>query len=200
MDIHTYFNLTYSNALILERAYINGDLELAVMVGELQRAFAHCETADYVCIAGTEANYEDLTDEQMRTLDISTNADTVHEGCEHNGDEDEEWDCERENLHWYDWRGDEHTGHEYLTVPSETVEQARAAGRVVLHRTFLQSMPEAWQERFVAVLHRLEAAGMEGAESYEVQAFDRRSNRITDPVPHYQRGRAYVEPRLEVSA
>ncbi len=199
MDIHTYFNLTYANALILDRRHVTG--ELAEMIGQLERAFRHVPRGhEYVLLAGEEWLYDDLGPQEMALLDIVTNVETVHEGCEHD-DEDDEYECERENLRWYDWRGDEHDRHERLTVPSETLEQARAAQRLVLHRALLQSMPESWQERFVELHDELvDELDDDGIDSYEIRVFDAAGRRVEDPVPHYRRGRTYIEPLAEAFA
>lgn len=118
------------------------------------------------------------------------------------------------------------------------------ANYLVLHRTLLQSMPDAWQNRFVALLNEYEQAfaHVEKPDAYEVtpgtdcyvnELTDRQLGQLgitknevvaddgtydhteyydkagrsmddiehvvlpgTDTVPHYNRGRAYVEPRL----
>lgn len=118
------------------------------------------------------------------------------------------------------------------------------ANYLVLPRTLLQSMPDAWQARFVALLNELDEAfaHVPQAEAYDVTAGtenllqdmteselfaagvevegdddlghgpDTRYHRIKDgaeldgqsygfipredPVPHYNRGRTRIEPRL----
>lgn len=112
---------------------------------------------------------------------------------------------------------------------------------LVLHRTFMQSMPIEWQERMVACWDELDEAfrHVPQAEVYDVTAatehivnemspaeleragidveddedrdpqttYHRRSDgaelegyhrvllSCSDPVPHYNRGRTYIEPR-----
>ena len=70
------------------------------------------------------------------------------------------------------------------------------ANYLVLPRSLLQSMPEDWQARFVAMLEELnDAYSHLDWPSYIVTA--RREGRfIRDPIPHYDRGRTYVEPRV----
>ena len=71
------------------------------------------------------------------------------------------------------------------------------ANYLVLPRTLLQSMPEEWQDRFVECLNEAEEAfsHIDQAESYMVLPRDPRTGRfIKDPVPHYNRGRTYIEP------
>jgi hypothetical protein len=83
---------------------------------------------------------------------------------------------------------------------------------LVIPRTLLQSMPDDWQERFVGMLDDLEAAfaHVEQAPHYRVEAgewvyTDPSEDddpggptflRTGEPVPHYNRGRTYVEPDL----
>lgn len=67
----------------------------------------------------------------------------------------------------------------------------------VLHRTLLQSMPEEWQERFVACLEELRGAFryLNGPDEFAVLIRDARGRFAKDPIPHYDRGRTYLEPR-----
>ena len=96
---------------------------------------------------------------------------------------------------------------------------------LVLPRTLLQSMPEGWQKRFVLMVEELDAAfdHIEQAQAYKVEAAtvhelgelspeQLRALGITehddmdaaeialipcaDPVPHYNRGRTHIPPRL----
>lgn len=69
----------------------------------------------------------------------------------------------------------------------------------VLHRTLLQSMPPAWQERFVACLEELQAAfdHLPPAATFMVRAKDASGRFVTDPIPHYNRGRTFVPPRID---
>lgn len=73
------------------------------------------------------------------------------------------------------------------------------ANYLVLPRTLLQSMPEAWQHRFVACLDELQQAFWEvpQADDYWVRAKDRNGRFIPDPVPHYNRGRTFVAPQID---
>lgn len=66
---------------------------------------------------------------------------------------------------------------------------------MVLHRSLLQSMPLDWQQRFVNMLEELHErfSDVPQADSYWVRARD--GNRfISDPVPHYDRGRTRIQP------
>lgn len=93
---------------------------------------------------------------------------------------------------------------------------------LVLHRTLLQSMPDEWQVRFVDCINELTHAyrHIEHAPGYDVKparsklvcdlsleeldqlkitvednAFDRVMVPAgEDPIPHYNRGRTYIEP------
>lgn len=72
------------------------------------------------------------------------------------------------------------------------------ANYLVLHRTLLQSMPEEWQERFCGLLEEYNRAfrHVEKPAVYQVQPKDDRGRFAKDPVPHYDRGRAYIEPKV----
>ena len=72
------------------------------------------------------------------------------------------------------------------------------ANYLVLPRTLLQSMPEAWQHRFVGCLRELEQAfwHIDQADSYMVRAKSHSGKFVADPVPHYNRGRTFVEPHI----
>lgn len=123
------------------------------------------------------------------------------------------------------------------------------ANYLVLHRTLLQSMPDAWQEKFVALLNEYDQAfaHVERPDAFDVTpGTDCYVNELTpnqlalvgiaaedheddngeyahttyteirtgrdvldiehvvlpgeDPVPHYNRGRAYIEPRTRAEA
>lgn len=68
------------------------------------------------------------------------------------------------------------------------------ANYLTLPRSVLQSMPDEWQTKFVALLEEMEQVygGLDWPD-YIVTA---RSNGrfIKDPIPHYNRGRTRVEP------
>ncbi|NJA56694.1 hypothetical protein [Streptomyces sp. NEAU-H3] len=76
---------------------------------------------------------------------------------------------------------------------------------LVLHRTLMQSMPLAWQERMIACLDELNAAfeHVPQAKAYKVEAAVEEEDfsveevtlvPVPDPVPHYNRGRTYIQP------
>lgn len=78
---------------------------------------------------------------------------------------------------------------------------------VVVSRTLLQSMPEAWQHDLVARLERFSREMTERADDagpsagFKVEAGEWAGETFIhflngDPVPHYNRGRTRVEPRL----
>jgi hypothetical protein len=205
-DIHTWFSLTYSSHLVLDETRTKHlpaqwHADMGAMLNQLERAFPDVNPngVTYEVLAGEEWECGDLTDEQMAAMDIGTNEQDLHEDCGHE-DEDETWECERENLRWYDWRGDEHDRHERVIVPTETAEQASRIERIVVSRTLLQSMPEDWQERFVALLELADDVDAESPECYAIRFYTAQGHRTTDPIPHYQRGRTHIEPRLEVLA
>jgi hypothetical protein len=70
------------------------------------------------------------------------------------------------------------------------------ASYLTLPRSVLQSMPDEWQERFVAMLRELdEAYGHLDWPAYRVSAVDRSTGKfIRDPIPPYCRGRTYIPP------
>ena len=71
------------------------------------------------------------------------------------------------------------------------------ANYLVLPRTLLQSIPVEWQERFVACLEEADEAfsHTDTPTDYRVNAVDERGKYTKDPVPHYRRGRAYIETK-----
>lgn len=70
------------------------------------------------------------------------------------------------------------------------------ANYLVIPRSLLQSMPRKWQSRFVRLVEELhEHFGPECmAAGYRVHAIDLRGRYVTDPAPHYNRGRTFVPP------
>jgi hypothetical protein len=73
------------------------------------------------------------------------------------------------------------------------------ANYLVLPRSFLQSMPVEWQQKFVALLEQsaevARASGISCPE-YRVQAVARNGKFMKDPVPHYNRGRTVLDLKL----
>jgi hypothetical protein len=71
------------------------------------------------------------------------------------------------------------------------------ANYLMLHRTLLQSMPLSWQRKFVALLGELAEAyaHLDDPVAFRVQPVDAGGRYARDPVPHYDRGRAFVPPR-----
>ena len=75
------------------------------------------------------------------------------------------------------------------------------ANYLVLPRSVLQSMPEEWQHRFTALLGEMESAyGHLDWPDYAVQARGNGGRFMADPIPHYNRGRTYIEPRVDGSS
>lgn len=72
------------------------------------------------------------------------------------------------------------------------------ANYLILHRSLLQSMPADWQHEFIALLVKLDEAygHVERPAQYRVQAINESGKFVRDPVPHYERGRTYVEPSV----
>lgn len=70
---------------------------------------------------------------------------------------------------------------------------------MVLHRTLLQSMPEEWQYKFIELVREMNRAfdHIERADAYRVTPIDPTTGRfVREPVPHYNRGRTFIEPKL----
>lgn len=70
------------------------------------------------------------------------------------------------------------------------------ANYLVLQRSLLQSMPEEWQRRFVELMNELDDSyrHIELPLSYRVHPVDSSGRYTRDPIPHYNRGRTYIEP------
>ncbi len=202
--IHTWFSLSYSSHLVLDPAR-TGHLpqgwqdDMNAMLDQLERSFPDVNRHgdEVLAVAAEESEYGELTTQQMRLLEISSNEDSRHEDCDHQ-DEDEVFDCDTE-LHYYDWRGDEHDYYERVQVPVEDEAKARAAGRRVVSRTLLQSMPTGWQARFVALLEQADDLDVESPECYDIRFYTAAGVRTTDPIPHYNRGRTRLVPTVVAS-
>lgn len=72
------------------------------------------------------------------------------------------------------------------------------ANYLVLHRSFLQSMPDEWQTQFVRMLRQLDDAfqHVDKPDMFRVHATTWAGRYAKDPVPHYNRGRTFIEPRM----
>lgn len=72
------------------------------------------------------------------------------------------------------------------------------ANYLVLPRSVLQSMPGEWQERFVACLGELhDAYAHLDWPDYRVNAV-KDGKYVRDAIPHYNRGRTFVEPVVQI--
>lgn len=71
------------------------------------------------------------------------------------------------------------------------------ANYLCLPRSVLQSMPQEWQARFCEMLGELDDAfGHLEWPSYRVSAVDKSNGQfISDPIPHYNRGRTKLTPK-----
>ena len=224
-DIHTWFSLSYSNYLVLDDATTRHlpaewHLEMAGMLDELDRAFPRVHRAHrQLALAGREWEFGDLDITDLTQSGITTNLKFLHEGCEcgeepqqgddesdaefcarHRAWQDRRWDHELYDQTW-EYRGEEYYRRDRAVFPDETVQQAEQAKRIIVHRTLLQSMPDDWQQRFVRLLQASdEVADPAAPEGYQIRSYDADGREIDDPVPHYSRGRTYIEPTLEVPA
>lgn len=75
------------------------------------------------------------------------------------------------------------------------------ASYLTLNRSLLQSMPEEWQQRFVACLEEMREHfwGVFDEPRYTVSCRDGEGRFVKDPIPHYNRGRTFIPGRLGVS-
>lgn len=199
--IHIWFSLSYSSHLVLDPVRTAGlpqiwQDEMAAMLDLLDHSFPDVNRHgdEVLAIAAVDSEYGELSAEQMRLLDVSSNEDSRHEDCDHQ-DEDEVFDCDTE-LYFYDWRGDSRGHRERVQVPTETEAEARAAGRRVVSRTMLQSMPADWQTRFVELLEQADDVDVESPECYDIRFYTADGHRTTDPIPHYNRGRTRLVPTV----
>lgn len=177
-DISDYFELSYGTHLVVEtdRLAAAGVLdEIQAMMDELARAYAHYKVPAYRAVPARFELVGNLTAADMEATGITRN---------------------RLAGLWYDEYGNELTRHDHVYVP--VGEPLHPSQVVVAPRTLLQSMPQEWQHRLVALLDKAEERNDD--ISYSVQAGEWHGDTFTpyadDPVPHYARGRTYIEPRL----
>ncbi len=203
--IHGWFGLSYNDHLVLDpvrTALLPAPwhLEMAAMLDRLTRSFPDInpDGVETVALAAEASEYGELSDNQLQQLGITAEDSCDHDSCNH--DPDDEDDCDDPDPTFYDWRGDSHAGWEEVRVPTETLQQARAADRIVVSRTLLQSMPVDWQTRFVQLLGQIlgQAGSMDapGPECYDIRFYAAAGYRTTDPVPHYRRGRTRLTPTV----
>ena len=215
MNIHTAFNLTYANYLVIDPALTAAApaaacAQLAAMLAQLWRAYPQFGPVERVALIGEEHEFEDLSDADMLRWGVTDNLEFLHEACDC-GDEPEQarnepdadfgaryrrwedtrWYHEHEDRRW-EWEGEQWDHWMHATFPTEPLADARRANRTVVPRTLLQSMPDDWQHRFVAVLGATGAS--QDGKAYHVQFFGRHGQPTGDPVPHYNRGRTHIEP------
>lgn len=127
--IHTWFELSYSNYLVLPRSLMQSmpvewQQRMVACVEELRRAYEHLDHPDaYEVTASVECEYSDLSAADMKALGI-TQADEPAD--EH----DDTWESR-----YYDRDGNEHQGWERVLAP-------RVGGDPVPHydrgRTFVE--------------------------------------------------------------
>lgn len=201
--IHGWFNLSYSSHLVLDpartRLLAADDQQLLEkMLDRLDRSFPDVNPRgdQVVALAGTAFECGGLSEDQMTLIGMVSEADDCWTGdCDHDSDDEDDL-CDGGEKYWYDWRGDQHSDWESVVVPDETEQQARDAGRRVVSRTLLQSMPADWQQRFVEILSKLDQIDVDVPESYDIRFYTAAGVRTTDPVPHYNRGRTQLVPTV----
>lgn len=68
------------------------------------------------------------------------------------------------------------------------------AAYLVVNRSLLQSMPGEWQRRFVNCLEELNTHFADQPwPTYHVTVRDESGRFQSDPIPHYNRGRTFIE-------
>lgn len=90
--------------------------------------------------------------------------------------------------------------HSESTEPVHSWFELSYAQYLTIPRTALQSMPEAWQQRFVECLEELDAAidwRPKDGQYWVVMRDGNRNRFLSDPLMDYQRGRRKV-PVLDV--
>jgi hypothetical protein len=129
--IHTWFELSYSNYLVLPRSLMQSmpvewQERMVACVEGMRRAYEHLDHPDaYEVTASVECTYSDLSDNDMRELGISR-PDAP------DGEHDESWEDR-----YYDRDGNEHQAWERVLVP-------RVGGDPIPHynrgRTFIEPL------------------------------------------------------------
>lgn len=202
-DIQTWFNLTYASYLVIDRDKLTSTepgLEILAKVDEVHRAFAHLSLPDYRVRLGGWWPVGELDDEDLAAAGYQVN--TPSGEATPTAEDEQEMDREEAT---YTNGVDEMQGWQEAFVPTPGGEQPRDS-HVVVNRTLLQSMPTEWQHALVYLLRAhsdvMEARADEpGPASCEIQAGEWAGESFTpfvngDPLPHYNRGRTRLEPRL----
>lgn len=204
-DIHDWFSLSYSNYLVVEPEVLDAMSEawrdeFGEMLTQFERAFAHQAQPDrYWAQRGQYRAFGDLTEGELARLGIQ--ADPVAELADDaSADEVDAWYTQRAER-TFTYEGQTFYHDQELIIPEEADDDRIVAFRIVLPRTLLQSMPLHWQHRFVDLITQTAPVvkRLGGQSAYRVRAQHWAGGRwedITDPVPHYGRGRTRVEPNL----
>lgn len=90
----------------------------------------------------------------------------------------------------FDWHEDPEPIHLWFNLTY--------ANYLVLPRSVLQSMPQEWQAKFCTLLSEMhEAFGhLDWPSRYAVSVRGKGGHYARDPIPHYNRGRTRLEPRV----
>lgn len=209
--IHTYFGLSYGTHHVLDAKTMaampqSWHARFQEVCEIYRRAVATLPQMPdrYLAVAATVCEYGDLSAEDLHRLKITPSSDVVVPDDEHRDDESDAeferreraWQQRRDDQVFYDDHGDEHQSNERLYVPDPDDDLLDVAPfRLVWPRTILQSMPTDWQAAFVRLMKQADevACDLDLPRAYQVRAQRRAPGGwvdITDPVEHYDRGRA----------
>lgn len=88
-----------------------------------------------------------------------------------------------------------------MTEPIHNWFELTYSNYLVLHRSILQSMPDGWQEKFVALLEEMREAARDVPNlpsKFVVQVRGDDGRFVSDPYSDYQRGRRGIALRKEI--
>lgn len=185
-DISLYFGLSYSTHLVLEPARLRAmrpadAVRLTEMLYALPTVFPDVRLPHhYLALAALGASPDCLSDTEMERFGVT------FDDSEETGSPDQP----------YHYRGESYGGPEWMYFATEDEASAEKAGRIVVNRTLLQSMPHDWQLELVRLLDKHDEIGVTTPEYHQVRAYNAAGLEIDDPVPHYKRGRTHIAPSL----
>ncbi|MEU1761204.1 hypothetical protein [Micromonospora sp. NPDC005652] len=205
-DIHGFFNLTYAAYLTLRRDLLESSpvgSEILDMIAGLHAAFAHIEVPQYRVLRGDWVEAGELDEAGLKAAGLQLNTPS---GEPTPTEEDVEFFTGQQET--YTDGHQEYEAWEQVFVPAPDGHPGPGE-YVVVSRTLLQSMPATWQAGFVDLLYRhhdrvtADDGDADTGPDWDckIEAGEWTGHTFAprpggDPVPHYDRGRAYVEPRL----
>lgn len=191
--VSDYFELTHANYLVLDRGRMNAagivdDGPLKPVLAELWTAYSHLQIPSYRVTPGRWGQPSDFSEEELARAGIRR----VQPDDDPDVDDDR-GEVYSDGMNELDWNSKvfvRHVGAEPLDVDAT----------IVVPRTLMQSMSLPWQERAVSVLAALEKLVPDvRLESKLIAGRMTRDGFLAigeDSIPHYDRGRTYVEPRI----